>query len=70
MLFMSVMVTTTMATACVLSFLEVDGEEEVGEWDPREPDTGPPPGAQTTELLCQVASVSSTVCLLTLTACG
>lgn len=53
---MSVMVTTMMATACVLSFLEVEGEEEVEEWDHREQDTGPPPDAQTTGLLCQVGA--------------
>lgn len=58
MLFMSVMVTTMMATACVLSFLEVEGEEEVGEWDHQEQDMAPPPGVQTTELLCQVGGVS------------
>lgn len=51
---MSAMVMTMMATACVLSFLEVEGEEEVGGWDHQEQDMGPPPGVQTTELLCQV----------------
>lgn len=44
MLFMGVMVMTTTATACVLSFQEVEGEavaevaaavEEVVEWDPQ-----------------------------------
>lgn len=69
MLFMSVMVTTMMATACVLSFLEVEGEEEVGEWDHQEQDMVPPPDVQTTELLCQVGGVSSALYLITLTAC-
>lgn len=66
MLFMSVMVTTMMATACVLSFLEVEGEEEVGEWDHQEQDMVPPPGAQTTGWLCQVGGVSSTLYFSTL----
>lgn len=57
MLFTSVMVTTMMATACVLSFLEVEGEEEVEEWDHQEQDMAPPLGARTTELLCQVSGV-------------
>lgn len=65
MLFMSAMVTTMMATACVLSFLEVEGEEEVGEWDHQEQDMAPPPGVQTTELWCQVGGVSSTLYLIT-----
>lgn len=47
-----------MATACVLSFLEVEGEEEVGEWDHQEQDMAPPPDAQTTEWLCQVSGAS------------
>lgn len=69
MLFMSVMVTTMMATACVWSFLEVEGEEEVGEWDHQEPDTAPPPDARTTGSLCQVRGVSSTLYLSRPTAC-
>lgn len=64
MLFTDVMVMTTMAIACGLSFLEVEGEEvvvaaaEEEEWDPRGPGTVPPPDAQNTEFLCQVGYVS------------
>lgn len=58
MLCTSAMATTMMATACVLSFLEVEGEEEVVEWDHQEQDMAPPPDAQTTEWLCQVGGVS------------
>lgn len=59
---MGVMVMTTMATACVLSFLEVEGEVvaavvEVQQWDPRGDDTVPPPDAQSTGLLYQVGDV-------------
>lgn len=61
MLFMSAMVTTMMATACVLSSLEVEGEEEVGEWDHQERDMAPRPGARTTELLCPVGDVCSSL---------
>lgn len=57
-----------MATACVLSFLEVEGGEEVGEWDHQEQDMAPPPGVPTTELLCQVGGVSSTLYLITFAA--
>lgn len=66
MLFMSAMVTTMMATACVLSSLEVEGEEEVGEWDHQERDMALHPGARTTELLCPVGDVCS-LCVLHLT---
>lgn len=74
MLFTGVMVMTTMAIACVLSFPEVEGEVEVEvavvvaveEWDPRGPGMAPPPDAQNTEFLCQVGYVflpSSFFCL-------
>lgn len=54
---MGVMVMTTMATACALSFPEVEGEVAVEEWDPQGPDMAPPLGALKTELLCQVGGV-------------
>lgn len=53
-----------MATACVLSSLEVEGEEEVGEWDHQERDMAPRPGARTTELLCPVGDVCSSLWIL------
>lgn len=61
---MSGMVMTTMATACVLNFLEVEGEvvEEAAaveeeEWDPRGQGMVPPPDALSTEFWCQVSDV-------------
>ena len=56
MLSAAVMVMTTMATACVLSFLEVEGEAVVEvvvavEWDPQGQGMVPPPDAPTTGLL-------------------
>lgn len=58
MLFTGVMVTTTMATACVLSFPEVEGgvvEVVVEQWDPQGEGMAPPPDALRTGLLCQVS---------------
>lgn len=54
---MGVMVMTMMATAYALSFLEVEGEVAVEEWDPQGQDMVPPLGALKTELLCQVGGV-------------
>lgn len=59
MLFTGVMVMTTMATACGLSFPEVEGEV-VGvvvaeQWDPRGEGMAPPPDVPRTGLLCQVS---------------
>lgn len=62
MLSTGVMVMTTMATVCVLSFLEVDGEVVVvavvvDQWDNRGRDMAPHPDAQSTGFLCQVGDV-------------
>lgn len=68
MLFTSVMVTTTMAIACALSFPEAEGGEEaaaaavVEEWDPQGQDMVLPPDAQRTELWCQVGDVVFPLC--------
>lgn len=60
MLSAAVMVMTTMAIACVLSFLEVAGEAVVEvvvavEWDPQGQGMVPHPDAPTTGLLWQVS---------------
>lgn len=69
MLFTGVMVMTTMATACELSFPEVEGEEEVAveaaaeaagevaQWDPPGDGTVPPPDDRSTGLSCQVGDL-------------
>lgn len=65
MLFTDVMVMTTMATACVWSFLEVDEEEEAEvvvevvehREDPRGGGMVLRPDARSTGLLCQVGDV-------------
>lgn len=66
-----VMAMTTMATACVLSFLEVDEGEEAEEeaaaeeagvvdpWDPKGEGMAPPLDDQSTGFLCQVREVLS-----------
>lgn len=67
MLSVGVMVTTTMVTACVLSFLEVDVEVvvvEVDQWAPRGEGMVPPPDARNTGCLCQVGDVFLTLQVL------